>query len=130
MKTKNLVLVLSLGALTAVFPVSRAADSTPNADNSGNNTTDTQAKAVTPLSQSNADADIRVTRSIRRALVKDSSLSVYAHNIKIITTRDHVVYLRGAVSSSDDLGKIVALAGQNSQGYPVKNQLSVTNNNP
>ena len=96
------------------------------ADNSANNAPDQSQAAITPAKQSNAQADVEVTRSIRRAITKDSALSVYAHNIKIITTQDHVVYLRGAISSADDLKKIVALAQSNSNGYPVQNQLSVT----
>ena len=97
-----------------------------NADNSGNNQTDQNTAAVTPEKQSNAEADVAVTRAIRRAIVKDSALSVYAHNIKIITTKDHAVYLRGAISSSDDLEKIESLAKTNANGYDVHNQISVT----
>lgn len=115
--------VLVVPAVLFLVPVAaRAAD----ADNSTNNVTDRSQDAVTPESQSNKKEDVDVTRAIRRAVVKDPSLSVYAHNIKIITTTHHVVFLRGAVSSSDDVGKIVALAEKNSAGYPVKNQMSVS----
>ena len=115
---------LVLAAGLSLFPLAPilAAD----ADNSGNNQTDQNAAAVTPEKQSNADADVAVTRAIRRAIVKDSTLSVYAHNIKIVTTKNHAVYLRGAISSADDLGKIVSLAKTNSNGYEVHNQISVT----
>lgn len=122
---KLILPVLLIGALSVSTAGSiRAADA--NADNSGQNSADRDTSAVTPEKQSNADADVKVTREIRRALVKDASLSVYAHNLKIITTKDHVVYLRGPVGSSDDVAKIVSLAEQNSAGYPVKNQISVT----
>jgi len=97
-----------------------------DADNSVNNKPDQSQAAITPAKQSNAKADVDVTRAIRRAITKNSSLSVYAHNIKIITTQDHVVYLRGTISSADDLKKIVSLAESNSNSYPVQNQLSVT----
>jgi hyperosmotically inducible protein len=101
----------------------RAAD----ADNSGNNTVDRSSDAKTPESQSNEQADVDVTRAIRRAIVKDSSLSVYGHNVKIITTKEHAVYLSGAVPSKGEVTKITDLAQQNSAGYPVKCQLSVSN---
>lgn len=97
-----------------------------DADNSANNVQDKSQTAITPAKQSNAQPDLDVTKAIRRAITKDSSLSVYAHNIKIITTQEHTIYLRGTVSSQDDLQKIVSLAKSNSNGYPVENQLSVT----
>ena len=115
-------LVLAAGLSLFPLALSHAAD----ADNSGNNQTDQNKAAVTPEKQSNAEADVAVTRAIRRAIVKDSSFSVYAHNIKIITTTEHAVYLRGAISSSDDVDKIVSVAKTNSNGYAVNNQLSVT----
>lgn len=122
---KPILQMILIGALSvAAAGAVRAADA--NADNSGQNTADRETSAVTPEKQSNADVDVKVTRNIRRALVKDSSLSVYAHNLKIITTKDHVVYLRGPVGTSDDVSKIVSLAEQNSGGYPVKNQISVS----
>lgn len=113
-----------LGAL-AVFTATPLLAAPNDADNSGNNAVDAHQDTVTPEKQSNAKEDVEITRTIRRALVKDSTLSVYAHNIKIITTTDHVVYLRGTVSSSDDVSKIAALAKANAGQYPVKNQLSV-----
>jgi hyperosmotically inducible protein len=125
MKLIPFLIILSLSSVALLAPLSiRAADTT--ADNSANNSTDNNGNAITAQSQSNDDADVKVTRSIRRALVKDSSLSVYAHNVKIITTKDHVVYLRGAVSSSDDVSKILSLATAHSHGDHVENQLSVS----
>jgi hyperosmotically inducible protein len=111
-------------ACLSSFPISaHAAD----ADNSGSNVVDRNDDAKTPQSQSNDKADVDVTRAIRRAVVKDSSLSVYAHNVKIITTKEHTVYLRGAVPSQGEASKINDLAQQNSNGYAVKCQLSIKN---
>ena len=121
LKLKHYILAAGM-ALIPTVPI--LADN--NADNSGQNVVDRNDNAKTPESQSNAAEDVTITKNIRRAIVKDSALSVYAHNIKIITTKEHVVYLRGAISSSDDLAKIAALAESNSGGYPVKNQISVT----
>ena len=124
MKTRSATIIFAIALSLMISSFSNA--STNDADNSGNNVVDRRSDAKTPEVQSNAGKDVEVTRAIRRAIVKDDSLSVYAHNIKIITTADHAVFLRGAVSSSDDVDKIVALAKTNAHGYPVTNQLSVS----
>lgn len=51
--------------------------------------------------QSGAQSDREITRRIRRAIVKDKSLSVKAHNVKIIT-RNGEVTLRGPVNSEEE----------------------------
>lgn len=48
--------------------------------------------------QSNHMSDLTITRNIRRALIKDKSLSVEAHNVTIIT-RGGKVTLKGRVES-------------------------------
>lgn len=101
------------------------AHSATDADDSAKNQIDKNGETVTPEDQSNAQADIDVTAAIRRAVVKDDSLSTYAHNIKIITTEKHVVYLRGPVASADEVATLVKIAKQNAGKYPVKNQLTV-----
>lgn len=60
--------------------------------------TQSQNAAAGAAEQSNHSSDIAVTRNIRRALVKDKSLSVRAHNVTIIT-RDGKVTLKGQVGS-------------------------------
>lgn len=49
--------------------------------------------------QSNTEAAVRLAAQIRRALVKDKSLSVRAHNITVIV-KDGTITLRGIVDSS------------------------------
>jgi osmotically-inducible protein OsmY len=51
---------------------------------------------LTAEHHSNADADIAITRMIRKALLKDEMLSLYAQNVTIITIDGHVV-LKGPV---------------------------------
>jgi hyperosmotically inducible protein len=48
--------------------------------------------------QSNHMSDLQITRNIRRALIKDKSLSMDAHNVTIIT-KDGKVTLKGRVKS-------------------------------
>jgi|SRR5580693_5822650 hyperosmotically inducible protein len=73
-------------------------------------------------------ADRAISQKIRKALHDDSTLSVYAHNIKIIT-RDGKVTLRGPVRSEDEKAgieaKAVAVAGTGN----VTNQLEVAPKN-
>ena len=65
--------------------------------------------AMTAAKQSNAKNDVNITRKIRRAVVKDSSLSTMAHNVKIITAGGHVT-LRGPVKTEEEKADITAKA--------------------
>jgi osmotically-inducible protein OsmY len=69
-------------------------------------------------------ADRAITQKIRKAVHDDTSLSTYAHNIKIIT-QDGKVTLRGPVRSEDEKNnlqaKAVTVAGQEN----VTNQLEI-----
>jgi hypothetical protein len=60
-------------------------------------------------------ADRALTQKIRKAIHEDTTLSTYAHNIKIIS-QDGKVTLRGPVRSEDEKNNIeakaVAVAGQ------------------
>jgi hyperosmotically inducible periplasmic protein len=60
-------------------------------------------------------ADRAITQKIRKAIHEDSTLSTYAHNIKIIT-QDGKVTLRGPVRTQDEKAsveaKAVSVAGQ------------------
>jgi hyperosmotically inducible periplasmic protein len=69
-------------------------------------------------------ADRAITQKIRKAIHEDTTLSTYAHNIKIIT-QDGKVTLRGPVRSEDEksniAAKAVVVAGQGN----VTNQLEI-----
>ena len=60
-------------------------------------------------------ADRATTQKIRAEIMKDKSLSTYAHNIKIIT-QDGKVTLKGPVRNADEKatleGKAAAVAGE------------------
>jgi osmotically-inducible protein OsmY len=66
-----------------------------------------------------------LTRKIRQALVADKSLSIYGHNIKIIT-KDGSVTLKGPVQSEEEKQSIASKA-ESIVGSPdkVTNQLLV-----
>lgn len=117
-------ITLSLLCLSA-FTLSAIAQNTPAADNTGKNERDRSNQTKTSGDQSNSSEDVKMTAAIRRAVVKDSSLSTMAKNVKIITA-DGVVTLRGPVKSEAEKAKIAELAKSSAgNAKKVDNQLEV-----
>jgi hyperosmotically inducible periplasmic protein len=126
LKKIALTLVLS-SALLGLGTITMAQDSAAVApDNSAVNVRDRAPDAMTAGEQSNAKSDVELTRQIRRAVVKDDSLSMLAHNVKIVTSNGAVT-LRGPVKTEQEkiaiANKAQAIAGPNK----VDNQLEVKN---
>jgi len=118
----NLIL---FSALFGAGTVAMAQESTPMAaDNAAVNTRDRAPEAMTAGEQSNANGDVNLTRKIRRAVVKDGTLSTMAHNVKIVAVAGHVT-LRGPVQTEQEktviANKAEAIAGAGN----VDNQLDV-----
>jgi len=65
-----------------------------------------------------------LTQQIRKAVVADKSLSVTAHNVKIIS-RDGMVTLRGKVKSDDEKKAIEDKATEIAGAGKVTNELTV-----
>jgi hyperosmotically inducible protein len=114
---KSTRVLLALG--TAAFSVSLMAppmlanqDSQTPADNTKQNRDQTPPTAD---QQKMNPADRAITQKIRKAIHDDSTLSTYAHNIKIIT-QDGKVTLRGPVRTQDEKAgleaKAVSVTGQ------------------
>lgn len=95
-----------------------------NATNTGRNVRDRDRNAVTADSQSESPADVERSAEIRRAITQDSSLSVNAHNVKIIV-REGTVTLRGPVDSEDEKAAIVAEARRIAGKSKVVDELEV-----
>jgi len=66
----------------------------------------------------------RTCPQIRRAVVTDKSLSIRAHNIKIIT-KNGTVTLRGAVRSDQEKNAVTAKAIEFAGANNVKDEISV-----
>ena len=96
----------------------------PAPDNSKANQGDASKGATTADQQKTNPPDRETTRKIRSALMKDKSLSTYAHNIKIIT-RDGKVTLKGPVRSEDEKAAIEAKAATVAGVDNVMDQLTV-----
>jgi hyperosmotically inducible periplasmic protein len=103
-------LVLSVSVLAA--PAIRYQDPQPAPDNTKINKDQSNPTAD---QQKMNPSDRAITQQIRKAIHQDSTLSTYAHNIKIIT-QDGKVTLRGPVRSDDEKNNIeakaVAVAGK------------------
>jgi hyperosmotically inducible protein len=124
-KSQRLLLAvgsLALGASLMAMPVPRNQDNQQTApDNTKKNKDQTSPTAD---QQKVNPTDRAITQKIRKAVHDDTSLSTYAHNIKIIA-QDGKVTLRGPVRSEDEKSnlqaKAVAVAGREN----VTNQLEV-----
>jgi hyperosmotically inducible periplasmic protein len=96
----------------------------PQADNTKMNKGDATKDTTTADQQKMNPGDRAITQKIRAEIVKDKSLSTYAHNIKIIT-QDGKVTLKGPVRTQEEKasieGKATAIAG----GGNVTSQLDI-----
>jgi hyperosmotically inducible periplasmic protein len=108
----------------SIFTLSAVAQNTPEADNTGKNERDRSGETQTSGDQSNKSEDVKLTAAIRRAVVKDHSLSSMAKNVKIITANG-VVTLRGPVKSDAEKTKIAELAQSSAGHAKIDNQLEV-----
>lgn len=102
-----------------------AAEAQYPADDTGRNTRDSDGTTLTADKQSNSKTDVEITRQIRRAIVKDDSLSTNAHNVKIITNGG-VVTLRGPVASTEEKTMVAQKAEKINGVGKVDNQLEVS----
>ena len=88
-------------------------ESSMSTDNTSTNKLDpTNANAD---AQKNDAADLRLTQTIRKHVMADKSLSVYAHNVKIVAVNGNVT-LNGVVRSDEERTaietKAVSVAGK------------------
>jgi hyperosmotically inducible periplasmic protein len=107
----NLALACQLFAATAGLSLAA-----PAQDRDGQVTADQQKSNKT-------DRDL--TQRIRKSVVSDKSLSISAHNVKIIS-RDGMVTLRGVVKSDDEKKSIEDKATEVAGQGKVTSELTVT----
>jgi osmotically-inducible protein OsmY len=93
-------------------------------DNSATNKGDGSAGAVTADQQKNNKSDLETSRQIRRAIVADTSLSTYAHNIKIVTQQGKVT-LRGPVRTEAEKDAVLAKAAEVAGPANVTNAVTI-----
>ena len=116
MRLKSLIAVafLSAGFLIAQSP-----------DNTKTNQRDRGSSLPTADQQSKSNpSDTDIVRRIRQSIVADKTLSVYAHNVKVIS-QNGTVTLRGPVRSETERDSLQQKAAAVAGADHVTNQLEV-----
>ncbi len=101
-----------------------ASDVRAGADNTATNKRDREASELTADQQGNGKSDVALTAQIRRSIMKDKSLSTYAHNVKIIS-QNGMVTLKGPVRSDEEKKSIETKASQIAGEGKVASELDV-----
>jgi hyperosmotically inducible protein len=96
----------------------------PAPDNTKVNKRDRDKSEPTADQQKENRSDRELTRKIRQAVVKDKSLSSYAHNVKIIT-QNGAVTLKGPVRSEEEKQAVEAKATEVAGQGKVTNEIHV-----
>lgn len=98
------------------------------ADNTKVNQRDRDQAQPTADQQKENKTDRELARQVRRALVKDKSLSTYAHNVKVIA-RDGGVTLKGPVRSAEEKQAVEAKAAEAAGGAEkIKSEIEISGN--
>ena len=100
-----------------------ASDAT-EADNTKRNSSEQNKNTETAEKQSNSKDDLALTQKVRQAVMKDSSLSMNAKNVKIIAQNGKIT-LKGPVDSQQEKDTIGTEAGGIAGKDKVDNQLEV-----
>jgi osmotically-inducible protein OsmY len=96
----------------------------PPADNTKVNTRDRSEGAVTADQQKENATDRTLTQKVRQSLIRDKSLSTYAHNVKIISQGGEVT-LKGPVRSDEEKQIVEAKAAEVAGTGHVRNELTI-----
>jgi hyperosmotically inducible protein len=96
----------------------------PQADNTKVNERDRNNNEPTADKQKENRSDRDITQQIRQSIMKDTSLSTYAHNVKIITQNGQVT-LKGPVRSEDEKKAIEAKAAEVAGENKVTSELDI-----
>ena len=116
-------LLLSVGvAVRAQDPTSQQAP--PAADNTKTNQRDRSASEPTADQEKENRSDLDITQQIRQSIMKDKSLSTYAHNIKIVTQNGQVT-LKGPVQSGDEKRAVETKAAEVAGQDKISSELDI-----
>jgi hyperosmotically inducible periplasmic protein len=116
-------LLLGTGALASAQEPSTQ-QATPGPDNTKVNERDRSPNEPTADQQKDSRSDRDITQQIRQSIMKDKSLSTYAHNVKIVT-QDGQVTLKGPVQSEDEKKAIEAKATEVAGEHKVTSELNI-----
>jgi len=93
-------------------------------ENTELNTRDKDSTTLTPVDQKESKADIDITASIRKKIIRDKRLSVNAQNVKIIALNG-VVTLRGPVETKKEKKRIQKIVKKTRGVVRIDNQLEI-----
>jgi hyperosmotically inducible protein len=116
-------LFIALGLFATPRP-SPSARQQEQPDNTKMNKGDANKDATTADQQKMNPADRAITQKIRAEIMKDKSLSTYAHNVKIIT-QDGKVTLKGPVRTPDEKSTVEAKAATIAGDGNVTSQIEI-----
>ena len=114
----------ALAAGSAVGGFAQAPDESAKPDNTKVNKRDRQQSEPTADQQKENTSDRDLAKNVRRAIVKDKSLSTYAHNVKVIV-QNGTVTLKGPVHSDEESKAVEAKAAEVAGAGNVRNALSI-----
>jgi hyperosmotically inducible periplasmic protein len=116
-------LLLGTGALASGQEPSTQ-QASPAPDNTKVNERDRSQNEPAADQQKDNRSDRDITQQIRQSIMKDKSLSTYAHNVKIVT-QDGQVTLKGPVRSEDEKKAIEAKAAEVAGDGKVTSELNI-----
>jgi hyperosmotically inducible periplasmic protein len=114
--------VLILGGL--VMASAQTTPQEPAADNTKVNQRDKDSSQPTADQQKNNQTDLDIVQRIRQSIIRNKSLSTYAHNVKIIV-QSGMVTLKGPVRSDEEKRAIEAKAAEVAGEDKINDQLEV-----
>lgn len=120
------LLLMGVGCASKTEPVSadKKSPAATDADNTARNSRDRDGSTQTSGDQAENETDRQISANVRQAVVEDDSLSMNAHNVKIITSGGTVT-LRGPVKSAEERATIESKAKQVAGVTRVENLLEV-----
>ena len=116
-------LLIGAGALASAQEPSTQ-QAAPAADNTKVNERDRSQAEPTADQQKDNRSDRDITQQIRQSIMKDTALSTYAHNVKIVTQNGQVT-LKGPVRSEDEKKAIEAKATEVAGDGKVTSELNI-----
>ena len=115
---------LLLSAGVVAYAQEPSTQASPAPDNTKVNERDRSQNEPTADQQKDNRSDRDITQQIRQSIMKDKSLSNYAHNVKIITENGQVT-LKGPVRSEEEKKTVEAKATEVAGENKVTSQLDI-----
>ena len=119
-RVMNALLLSSACSLMALPAIAQ----TPPPDNTKVNERDRAKGAVTADQQKETATDRDIVKKIRQSIMKDKSLSTYAHNVKVVSQGGQVT-LKGPVRSEEEKQTVETKATEIAGAGKVTNEISI-----